>query len=110
MSATLPANHTTCERILDKAEVDGDSPSVPLTAFGAWGLGFVWGALTGRISVRRHILVDTAWLLGSTAAVAAAAAVVTADLWTAAHVAGAAIAGWLTRRILEAIVEGRLWT
>jgi len=77
--------------------------------FGQWGLGFVWGALVATIIVSHRWLLDTVWIAGSTVAVAVTAALVAGDRWTAAHVTGAAVAGWTVRRTLEKIVELRPW-
>lgn len=77
--------------------------------FGPWGLGFVWGALVATIVVWHRRLLDTVWILSSTAAVAVMAALVVGEPWTAAHVTGAAIVGWMVRRTLENIVERRPW-
>ncbi len=80
---------------------------MPSGAIGAVGLGLVWGLLCATIDLRRRPVLDIGWLALSVAAVAAASAWITWSPRAAAWAAGAAGAGWLLRRTLESVVEGR---
>jgi hypothetical protein len=80
---------------------------------GAGALGAVWGVVCATISLRRAPLAGVAWLALSAAAVVAAAAVAASrGTWSwrpsAAIAAAAALpAGWLLRRMVESMLEGR---